>query len=240
MQSYRQYRRIGQRAEAQVARDLEKARLVTARNGDDGEEDDDEAVRNNGVLKGVRSRTQAPGQSDVASRDQNEKPASGADAFPGDDVKGTSRRTSVSQSTEEIGNMDEENVNTQEQRNRLARLDTARTQYTARAALGHTLTGIVARDRITHEGNRGDKVFVVGWENEADPENPRNWNTVRRSIITLQIALIAVAVCASSSIDAAILPQAAETFGVSEVVESLATGKRPRSHRILTVQVQRK
>ncbi|GME34448.1 Major facilitator superfamily [Neofusicoccum parvum] len=100
---------------------------------------------------------------------------------------------------------------------------TVRTQYSARAALGHSLTGIHARDRRTHEG-KGEQVFVVGWEGESDPLNPRNWPLPKRIGTTLQISAIAVSVCAASSIDATILPQAAAELGVSEVAETLATG----------------
>ncbi|KAF2085400.1 major facilitator superfamily transporter [Saccharata proteae CBS 121410] len=106
---------------------------------------------------------------------------------------------------------------------RTATANTARTQYTARAALGHTLTGVHARDRLTHEG-KGDQVFVVGWEGELDPNNPRNYSLAKRIGIIFQISAVTFAVCAASSIDAAVLPQAAAEFGVSEVVETLATG----------------
>lgn len=104
------------------------------------------------------------------------------------------------------------------------RVTTAATQYTARAALGHSLTGIHARDRRTHEGGKGSQVFVVSWESPADPLNPRNWPLARRISCTLQISLIAAAVGAASGIDATVLPQAATSLGVSEVSESLATG----------------
>lgn len=103
------------------------------------------------------------------------------------------------------------------------RVATAATQYTARAALGHSLTGVDARDRRTHEG-KGEQVFVVGWEGPDDPLNPRNWTIARRVSCTLQISLIAAGVGAASGIDATVLPQAAESLGVSEVAESLATG----------------
>lgn len=103
------------------------------------------------------------------------------------------------------------------------RVPTAATQYTARAALGHSLTGIHARDRRTNEG-KGSQVFVVGWEGPNDPFNPRNWPIARRVSCTLQISLIAAAVGAASGIDATVLPQAAHSLGVSEVSESLATG----------------
>ncbi|KAM6509357.1 hypothetical protein FSOLCH5_012358 [Fusarium solani] len=43
-------------------------------------------------------------------------------------------------------------------------------------------------------------------------------------MVTLQVGLISAAVGAASGIDATALPQAAKEFGVSDVVESLATG----------------
>lgn len=104
------------------------------------------------------------------------------------------------------------------------RTHTAATQYTARAALGHSLTGIHARDRATHEG-KGSQVFVVGWEGSDDPANPRNWSVTKRVCCTLQISIIAAAVGCASGIDATVLPQAAQDLGVSDVAESLATGE---------------
>lgn len=65
----------------------------------------------------------------------------------------------------------------------------------------------------------------MGWEGESDPLNPRNWPLPKRIGTTLQISAIAVSVCAASSIDATILPQAAAELGVSEVAETLATGR---------------
>ncbi|KUI63323.1 putative transporter mfs2 [Cytospora mali] len=103
------------------------------------------------------------------------------------------------------------------------RVPTAATQYTARAALGHSLTGIHARDRRTHEG-KGEKVFVVGWEGSDDPLNPRNWTVARRVSCILQISLIACTAGLASGIDATVLPEASKILGVSEVAESLATG----------------
>ncbi|KAJ8096434.1 major facilitator superfamily transporter [Lipomyces tetrasporus] len=97
-----------------------------------------------------------------------------------------------------------------------------RTQYSARTALGHALTGIHARDRTTHEG-KGSKFFVVSWEGECDPLNPRNYSKATRIGTTLLVSAIAFIVGAASSIDTTILPQASVEFGVSEVVESLAT-----------------
>lgn len=91
-------------------------------------------------------------------------------------------------------------------------------------AFGLSLNGIHPRDRTTHEGKNG-KVFVVGWEGEDDPSNPRNWSSSYRVFATLIVASISFAVGAASSADTAVLPQAAAHFGVSEVVEALAIGK---------------
>ncbi|KAF2801608.1 major facilitator superfamily transporter [Mytilinidion resinicola] len=97
------------------------------------------------------------------------------------------------------------------------------THHTEKTALGYSLAGISARDRTTREG-KGGHVFVVGWDGEDDPMNPHNFSQLVRVGTTLMVAAIAFVVTASSSIDAAILPQAAAEFGVSEVVEALATG----------------
>lgn len=101
---------------------------------------------------------------------------------------------------------------------------TVRTQYSKRTALGHSLLGIHARERNTNEG-KGEKVFVVNWEGEKDPINPRNWSVTYRVWITLVVASISFVVGAASSADTAVLPQAAADFGVSDVVESMTIGR---------------
>lgn len=103
-------------------------------------------------------------------------------------------------------------------------LKTTKTRHSERTALGHALDGIHARERTTKEG-KGPMVFVVGWENEHDPLDPHNRSHASRLITTLIVASIAFVVGAASSIDTAIAPQASAEFGVSDVVESLATGK---------------
>ncbi|KUJ11239.1 MFS general substrate transporter [Mollisia scopiformis] len=106
---------------------------------------------------------------------------------------------------------------------RIGSVITVRTQNSLRTTLGHALTGIHARERLTHEG-KGGKVFVVGWEGESDPSNPRNWSVAYRACITLIVSSIGFVVGAASSADTAILPQAAAEFGVSDVVESMTIG----------------
>lgn len=112
---------------------------------------------------------------------------------------------------------------TASERDAASRVPTHATQYSARAALGHSLTGVDARGRRTHEGAGGEQVFVVGWEGPGDPLCPRNWPLPRRIGCTLQTSLIAAAVGAASGIDATVLPQAAAALGVGETAESLAT-----------------
>ena len=84
--------------------------------------------------------------------------------------------------------------------------------------------GVNLRKRTTHEG-KGLEVLEVGWAGEHDPANPKNWSKMKRILATLLVAYITFACLLPSSIDAAIIPQAAETFGVSDVVESMAIGK---------------
>ncbi|RSL70859.1 hypothetical protein CEP53_001734 [Fusarium sp. AF-6] len=70
---------------------------------------------------------------------------------------------------------------------------------------------------------RDGTIFVVTWQGEDDKLNPRNWSVVKRIVVTFEVSLISAAVVIASSIDATAL-QAAEEFGVSHVVESLAKG----------------
>ncbi|KAF2119478.1 major facilitator superfamily domain-containing protein [Lophiotrema nucula] len=105
----------------------------------------------------------------------------------------------------------------------LTKITTQTTRRSAGTALGRSLTGIQARDRRTNEGGDG-KIFVVGYEGEKDPLNPHNWSYRRRISATMLIASIGFVVGFASAIDASILQPAAAEFGVSEVVEALATG----------------
>ena len=85
--------------------------------------------------------------------------------------------------------------------------------------------GITLRKRTTIEGKGDDlEVMEVGWAGPNDPENPKNWNKAKRVTSTLLVAYVSFACLTASSIDSAVSPQAAKHFGVSPVVESLATG----------------
>ncbi|PSN67028.1 MFS general substrate transporter [Corynespora cassiicola Philippines] len=89
--------------------------------------------------------------------------------------------------------------------------------------LGIALTGIAVRTRHSHEPGTG-RVFIVGYEGDKDPMNPHNWSYARRICATALIAGIGFVVGVASSIDSSAMRPAAEEFGVSKVVESLATG----------------
>lgn len=96
------------------------------------------------------------------------------------------------------------------------------TREADRPAFGHALDGVNVRDRTTREGKNG-QVFVVGWNGDADSFNPHNFSQIKKARTVFTVALVGLAVSMASSIDTAVLPQAADEFGVSAVVESLAT-----------------
>ncbi|KAI4269530.1 MAG: hypothetical protein L6R38_007430 [Xanthoria sp. 2 TBL-2021] len=103
------------------------------------------------------------------------------------------------------------------------------TQGSMGTNLGTALTGINVRDRTTKEGRSDptvldNKVFVLGFEGDRDSLNPHNWSYGTRIWATVNIAFISCIVGFASSVDSAALVQASKDFGVSEVVESLATG----------------
>ncbi|KAH8650988.1 major facilitator superfamily transporter [Xylariales sp. PMI_506] len=214
MQSYLQSRRIAQAVQAQIDRDLEKAQLITVNSAaiaptTDERKDDAERAG----LCATPGTQRGGGILDNQVDRQDEKDLSVPEDTPSEG------RSSQESSSSNEGESDSASPAVE----RIPTIATVRTQYTARAALGHSMTGVNARDRRTHEG-KGEQVFVVGWEGPDDPLNPRNWTTTKRVGCTLQIALIAAGVGVASGIDATVLPQAAADLGVSEVAESLCTG----------------
>ena len=97
------------------------------------------------------------------------------------------------------------------------------TQQSGGTALGNVLTGIEIRKRTTTEGGDGN-VFIVSYESPEDPNDPHNWSNFTRIRCTITIAAIGFVVGFASAVDSSVIPQAAKDFGVSEVVESMATG----------------
>ena len=81
-----------------------------------------------------------------------------------------------------------------------------------------------ARDPMSPEGQLSNQTILVSWDDSSHDMNPRNWSSFKRAGCTLLVAAVCFVCMCASSIDAAIAPQAAKEFGVSAVVESMATG----------------
>jgi hypothetical protein len=95
------------------------------------------------------------------------------------------------------------------------------TQYSEKTAFGRSLAGVDIKKQLDSKSH----IFVVGWEDENDPLNPRNHSTTSRMVATLLVTALAFIVGAASAIESGVLPQITETYHVSEVVGSLVTGK---------------
>lgn len=88
-----------------------------------------------------------------------------------------------------------------------------------------SLRGIQVKLRSGATGSPLKEVFVVGWEGEHDPLDPRNFSLSKRMIATIMVSVLSFSVGAASSITAAVLPQSSKDLNVSEVAGSLVTGR---------------
>jgi hypothetical protein len=95
------------------------------------------------------------------------------------------------------------------------------TQYSEKTAFSRSLAGIDVKKQTDSKPH----IFIVGWEDENDPLNPRNFSTASRMIATLLVTALAFIVGAASAVESGVLPQITEYYHVSEVVGSLVTGK---------------
>lgn len=215
MQSILQYRRFGRHVRAQYERDRDKAEAIGER-------------KENGLWEPTSpcsSRTDA-GRGDN-NEDDGRDPEKGEYAPAQGKKEGEGMPVSAEhafESRQSAGPLSPKNT-----RNSMATASQVVTQGSMGTNLGTALTGINVRDRTTKEGPsdptvNGNKVFVVGYEGEHDSLNPHNWSYGTRIWATVNIAFIGWIVGFASSVDSAALVQASEDFGVSEVVESLATG----------------
>ena len=100
------------------------------------------------------------------------------------------------------------------------------TLYSSSSRLGRVLTGISIRTRPADEQKSLEKgeVFVVGYAGETDVLNPYNWSFLRRISATALVCFMGLLVGFSSSVDSAVIQEAAVEFHVSQVTEALATG----------------
>lgn len=222
MQSIRQYRRFGQDVLAQVEQERRK---TAASSG--------EAIANDRTEQKPLSQEQfaKPSEPEDAHIDIEKAQVGHAGPVynPADEPE-ASDTESVEESAEYV-----EPFETQSQDNRPpSRSDNASLGRTISSRnslrqigtrLGESLSGVQVRKRQTNDGgDQNAKVFVVGFHGEDDPLNPHNWPRSVRWLATANVAMIGLIVGLASSIDSSILRDASAEFGVSEVVESLATG----------------
>ena len=201
MQSFLQFRSFRRAAQAQLERD--KARLQQP------------------DLQHDTEASNSP--SSHASEDSK------VDLEKGDDAVAADLAGGVTQSGEPVEEKDEEEPEEDDDddfelgqyRTNLSRTTT---QQSAGTALGTVLSGIEVRKRTTREGGDG-RVFVVGYENENDPNDPHNWSNARRMACTVPIAFIGAVVGFASAVDSPAIPQAAKEFGVSDVVRTFTCGE---------------
>ena len=237
MQSFLQYRRFGQAIEKQYQRDKSKADALARRDtsssaslNDDGAHDSivdhkpgpaydssngdmrDPEKGEYGPAPLTHSRSHAQVRQDIRTLGPEKLNAENEGAGGGFEPI----RVATPSAKRKSGGEEEE-------ANDMSRITTTATKRSIGTALGTALTGIDVRDRSTKEGGQG-KVFVVGYEGERDLMNPHNWSFASRLGATMNVAAIGWIVGFASSVDSGALTQASMDFGVSEVVESLATG----------------
>ncbi|CAD0113425.1 unnamed protein product [Aureobasidium uvarum] len=217
MQSLRQYKQLRQAVQRQLSRDTDKAKALSAYTQQHGLDSREEAQIFGGESL---EKAETPSRDEEANDDQEALDAivedEMEDSYPQTDNQNELNRIHTSRSHHAtLARTKSENAD-------LSRIPTHRTHYSERTALGYSMTGINARLRATNESENGH-VFVVEWEGSHDPLKPQNWSTTKRMWATVVVSLVALAGTAASSIDAAVLPQYADYFHVSEVAGSLAT-----------------
>lgn len=202
MQSFLQYRRFRVTLEAQLARNNERAKEAPEREEDVG----DKQWRSPAALSEASSEQTNKEQGHALRniREESEEKEE-EEQVPSEDF-----HESISEKEEHEGTPEDP----------LSRFSTQQSEGTA---LGRTITGVEVRRRKTHEGGEGN-VFVVGFEGPNDPMNPKTWSRTKRFATTFAVAGIGCVVGLASSIDSSAVREASAEFGVSEVVESMATG----------------
>jgi len=228
MQSYLQYRRFRTAVKAQIERDRVKAQGIgnQAHHSPTSASSDDKLDLEKGHSLQNTPHGVNPGEIDPAlgpPMPDEEQETMQENQRPEDFIEEEAEESPKRGVQEDEDEDDDDDDDLRQQRTTLSRMSTQRSFVSERHALGQTMTGINIRKRSTKEGGEGD-VFVVGYEGADDPNDPHNWSYWQRIPCTLLIAGIGCVVGLASAIDSSAIPQAAEEFGVSEVVESMATG----------------
>ena len=210
MQSYLQYRRFGKHVAAQYERDKDRVK--------GGE------PYSSLPISSVSTPPTLPDGPPLA-QDHNSYDLEKNEETTGNKTEGTEDRSSIASPSPGDTLASQESQNARQQESILRRASKVETHQSTGTNLGMTLTGINVRDRRTNDGGeKGSKVFVVDYKGEKDNMNPHNWSYATRLFATFNIAQIGFIVGFASSVDSAALQQWSKAFGVSEVVESLATG----------------
>jgi multidrug resistance protein len=208
MQSYLQYKRFGQHARDQYERDKKRAEALERGNAE-------QDASPQGSDETLGHRPSSIDDSDSRDAEKGELPSNGSTQSQNGEAEG--------------GNIQRNNT-----------LTTQRSNQSFGTQMGHALSGIEVRQlskELTRSRTKKSKstmskdnekeeretVFVVGYESEQDTMNPHNWGYWTRIRATILIAWIGFIVGFASSIDSAALTQASSDFGVSEVVEVLAS-----------------
>ncbi|KAI4161179.1 MAG: hypothetical protein LQ342_005074 [Letrouitia transgressa] len=202
MQSFLQYRRFGRHIKAQYERDRAKAEELKRQ-----DEQDSQSI--SPITSSPLPASPVPSHTlgEVDTKDLEKGEPSGAT---------NGNNTSNTDPTPQLLNCSNYNSIELSQTPAVSRQSMLRTIGTA---LAKTLTGV-----DTKPGEKGQKVFVVGYEGEKDTMDPHNWGFATRIGATINIAWIGWTVGFASSVDSAAIKQASADFGVSDVTESLATG----------------
>ncbi|KAL3248381.1 hypothetical protein ABHI18_012053 [Aspergillus niger] len=69
--------------------------------------------------------------------------------------------------------------------------------------------------------NVREDVIVVDWRGPSDSENPQNWSTAKKFVVSCEIWLLTFAICIGSAIYTPGIPGVSEQFGVSNVAAVL-------------------
>ena len=210
MQSFIQYRKFRSALQIQLEKDKDKAHGIEPH------------TRTAGSEQSPSSATSDDSKVDLEKGGSSSDPTDGGRGPNGTkaSILGPGEKEEKEQEQEPEDDDDDDFELGHNFRNTLSRTTT---QQSAGTALGRVVTGINIRRRTTREGGDGN-VFVVGYESESDPLDPHNWSFAHKIRCTILVASIGWAVGFASAIDSAAIPQAAKDFGVSEVVESMATG----------------
>nr|POE79843.1 putative efflux pump kojt [Quercus suber] len=222
MQSYLQYRRLRATVQAQVDRDRARAGNASSALGDEHGPQDSPSTASDAEKVDLEKGGDRHGLINDAN------PAEAGETAIEQSHSSNSNEDPPTEAAEEKEEMpahaddddDDQDEARLDQQRTLSRVSTQKSSGTG---LGNALTGIDVRRRTTGEGGSGN-VFVVDWHGLDDPNSPHNWSSAsQRAPCTILVAAIGCVVGIASSIDSSALMEASQEFGVSEVVESMAT-----------------